>query len=225
MGAPATRVRSGPGPVVRVARAWRSFAPEQRMAALAAIGLLVSMFLPWYEKKVTAVGRGRLLSATDNLSAFQAFSFVEAAVFLVAAGVLVLLFARAERRAFHLPGGDGTVIFVAGLWAGLLFFWRLFDKPSAGGGPQITATIGIQWGFLVAFVAAGALAFAGWRVRAAARPEPPLPAAADATPAPDGAPAPDAPQPPATRPARSPAAHPGEVPEPADPPAAPDRLF
>jgi len=36
-------------------------------------------------------------------------------------------------------------------------------------------TIGIQWGFLVAFVAAGFLAYAGARLRAAHRPEPPLP--------------------------------------------------
>ncbi|MEA2242229.1 MAG: hypothetical protein QOD24_1785, partial [Solirubrobacteraceae bacterium] len=35
-------------------------------------------------------------------------------------------------------------------------------------------TVGIQWGFFVAFVAAGALAVAGQRIRAAARPEPPV---------------------------------------------------
>ena len=51
-----------------------------------------------------------------SLSAFQAFSFVEAAVLLVSAGVLTMLFARAEGRAFQLPGGDGAIVMVAGGW-------------------------------------------------------------------------------------------------------------
>ncbi len=146
--------------------------PDQRLAGLAALGLLATMVLPWYEKNV--VVRGTFVS--DSVSAFGTFSFVEAAVFLVAAGVLALLFARGERRGFHLPGGDGTVVVGAGLWAALLLFWRVFDRPDAEGAG---ATVGIQWGFFVAFVAAGALAAAGLRMRAAARPEPPNPAAQD----------------------------------------------
>ena len=113
--------------------------------------------------------------ASDSISAFGAVSFVEAAIFLVAAGVIVLLLARADKRAFHLPGGDGTVIFAAGLWATALIFYRVFDRPDVSGEG---GTVGIQWGFFVAFVAAGALAFAGQRIRVAGRPEPPLPAAA-----------------------------------------------
>ena len=36
--------------LVRIARAWRVLAPEQRFAALAALGLLFAMLLPWYGK-------------------------------------------------------------------------------------------------------------------------------------------------------------------------------
>ena len=63
------------------------------------------------------------------MNAFQVFSFVEAAVLLVAVAVLYLLFARGERRSFQLPGGDGGVVLAAGLWAALLLVLRLFDKP------------------------------------------------------------------------------------------------
>jgi hypothetical protein len=170
--APRSRDRGGRqrGGVPRVFRAWRALGPEQRLAAYAAIVLLLSMFLPWYEKNVIPPGGHTLQN--DSVSAFGVLTFVEAAVFLVAAGVLVLLFARAERRAFHLPGGDGTVIFIAGLWAALLLFYRVFDRPDVKGAG---GTVGIQWGFFVAFVAAGALAYAGQRIRAAHRPEPPLP--------------------------------------------------
>jgi hypothetical protein len=158
------------GGLTRVFGAWRELGPDQRLAATAALGLLLSMFLPWYEKNVIPPGGHTLQN--DSVSAFGVLSFVEAAVFLVSAGVLLLLFARAERRAFHLPGGDGTIVFVGGLWAALLLFYRVFDRPDVKGAG---GTVGIQWGFFVAFVAAGALAYAGRRIRAAHRPEPPLP--------------------------------------------------
>ena len=161
-----------PGDVLRrIAAAPRALASDQQLAGLAALALLVSMVLPWYEKSVVGPRGDRFVS--DTVSAFGAVSFVEAAVFLVSAGVLVLLFTRAEGREFELPGGDGTVIFGAGLWATLLIFWRVFDRPDVAGDGS---TVGIQWGFFVAFVAAGALASAGWRMRSherSSRPAPP----------------------------------------------------
>jgi hypothetical protein len=144
---------------------------DQRFAALAAGALLVTMFLPWYEKSVFIADTGK--EGHASISAFGAVSFVEAAIFLVSAGVLVLVLTRAEGGKYHLPGGDGTVIFVAGLWASALIFYRVFDRPSINGA-GVGASVGIQWGFFVAFVAAGALAFAGQRMRAAARPAAPV---------------------------------------------------
>jgi hypothetical protein len=79
---------------------------------------------------------------------------------------MLLLFYRGEHRAFHLPGGDGTVIFSAGLWSAFLLLWRVFDRPGVSGKG---VTIGIQWGFFFAFLAAGALAAAGYRLRQARR--------------------------------------------------------
>ena len=152
--------------VVRLARAWRSLDGDQRRVAVAAVALLVTMFLPWYEKNVV-VGTDL---ASDSVSAFGDVSFIEAAIFLVSLGVLLLLFFRAEQRAFHLPGGDGTVLFGAGVWAALLLFWRVFDRPDVAG--EAGATVGIQWGFFLAFVAAGALAYLGFRLRAAHHAEP-----------------------------------------------------
>ncbi len=154
-------------PVTRIARAWGALAPEQRIAAVAAIALLVTMFLPWYELQ----SLNRRVGSIDShsISAFGDVSFVEAAVFLVAAGVIALLFARAERKDFHMPGSDGAVVMVAGGWATLLIFYRVFSRPAGHGYP-----VGIQWGFFLAFVASGALTYAGWRMRATSAPETPL---------------------------------------------------
>jgi hypothetical protein len=153
--------------MTRLTHAWGALEPEQRLAALAALALLVTMFFPWYE--LQSLNRKTGTISSHSISAFGDVSFVEAAVFLVAAGVLGLIFARAERRDFHMPGSDGAVVMVAGGWAALLIFYRVFSRPAGHGYP-----VGIQWGFFLAFVAAGVLGYAGWRMRASSTPEPPL---------------------------------------------------
>jgi hypothetical protein len=144
------------------------------MAGIAAAGLVLSLFLPWYQKSFVPKGKSEFVQ--DNMSAFGVFTFVEAAILLVAAGVLFLIWARAQGKAFHLPGGDGVVITLAGGWAMLLLIWRVFDRPGDSG-PSVD--VGIQWGFFFALAAAAALIAAGARVRAAHRPEPPNPVAED----------------------------------------------
>jgi hypothetical protein len=150
------------GTLARIARAWRALTPDGRLAAIAALALFVSMFLPWY-----GVQGSRAIGG--SVSAFGAFSFVEAAVLLVALAVLALLFARSEHATFHLPGGDGTVVMAAGAWVALLLIWRLFDKPDAA-----DALVGVEWGIFFALAAAGVLAYAGSRMRRSQRPPAPL---------------------------------------------------
>jgi hypothetical protein len=83
--------------------AWRVLGPEQRVAAVGSLLLIVSTFGP--------------------------FTFVEVAEIATALGVLALLKRRAGGARFHLPFGDGTAIAAAGAWAGLLILVRLFDRP------------------------------------------------------------------------------------------------
>jgi hypothetical protein len=157
----------------RITRAWMALEPERRLAAIAALALFVTMFFPWYQQNaVVSTAKSEPL-VSRNLSAFAVFSFVEAAVLLVAVAVLCLLFARAERRSFHLPGGDGTVVFAAGLWSALLLILRLFDKPGITHN-GVAANVGIQWGIFFALAAAGLLAYSGSLMRSARRGEPPL---------------------------------------------------
>ena len=163
-----------PPVVERTAQAWRALQREQHTAALVSLGLFVSMLLPWYSKTDTIVISGKAEATARSLSAFQAFSFVEAAVLLVSAGVLALLFARGESRDFQLPGGDGTIVAVAGGWASLLIFYRLLDKPGLQGNQRITATVGLQWGIFIALLLALGLMYMGTRMRAGERGQPPL---------------------------------------------------
>lgn len=152
-----------------LAERWSALEAAQRLAAIAAAGLLATLFLPWYEK--SAIPPGQRAFVRDAVSGLGSADFVMASVLVVGVAVLGMLWARSERRAFHLPGGDGTVIALAGLWAAFLIFYRVLDHPdfsSAGS----SLSVGIQWGVFVAFLAAAALVVAGARLRAAGRPEP-----------------------------------------------------
>jgi len=151
----------------RVRSAWSAADGEQRLAAISSLALLVSMFLPWYGLQSLDRRTGALYA--HDISAFGDVSFVEAAIFLVAAGVAAMLLARVEGRLFRVPGGDGTIVAAAGGWAVLLIFYRVFDRPAGGGYP-----VGIEWGFFLAFMEAGAVAYAGLRMRSRERPEPPM---------------------------------------------------
>jgi len=156
----------------RLRAAWAELYAEQRLAAIAAGALIASMFLPWYQETGFAISRGGTQKVEDSLSAFQSWGFVEASILLVTLAVLLLLFARAERRAFHLPFGDGIVIVAAGAWVMFLVFYRQVDKPSGSDTGALKTTIGVNWGIFIAFLLGALLAYAGWRMHSRQRPEP-----------------------------------------------------
>jgi hypothetical protein len=178
------------GALARIGRNWRALSSEQRLASIAALALLISMLLPWYRESQTVVVKSQAQRLVNSLNAFEVYSFIEAAIFVVAIGTLVLLWARAERKAFHLPGGDGTVIMGAGLWVMFLVFYRQFDRPNRSG---VNVDVSVNWGIFIAFLLGALLAYAGYRIRAAHVPEP---ATDDAPPEP----APPPPPPPEGRP-------------------------
>jgi hypothetical protein len=143
--------------------------PEQRLAAVAALVLAVSLFLPWWRDpllRVTYVGVRRL-------------SFIEVAVFLVAVAVLVLLFQRAQSRIFHLPLSDGTLIAASGIWTFVLLLVRVFDPPTRHLAGK-TTDYGMRWGLPIAFASSLVLALAGVRARRVRHRGEPEAVAADA---------------------------------------------
>jgi hypothetical protein len=159
--------------MARLTRDWRALNGEQRLALGAAIALFVTMLLPWYQQNAVVNAPRTAPLQSRNLNAFQVFSFIEAAVLVVAVAVVYLFYARAEGREFRLPGSDGAVVFAAGIWAALLLVLRLFDKPGISS-HGIAANVGVQWGIFFALAAAGLLAYAGSRMRATRHLEPPL---------------------------------------------------
>ncbi|MGO9488154.1 MAG: hypothetical protein ACLQBB_03890 [Solirubrobacteraceae bacterium] len=162
------------GEVTRISRAWEAMDTDRHLALVGALGLFVSMFLPWYQQNAVVTSLKASPLQSRNLNAFQVFSFVEAAVLLVAVALLYMLYARAEGRTFTMPGGDGTVVFAAGVWTALLLIFRLFDKPGISS-HGVAGNVGVQWGIFFALAAAGLIAYAGSRMRHAEHGQPPTP--------------------------------------------------
>jgi hypothetical protein len=128
--------------------------PDQRLAAVAALGLIASMFVPWWRDPLTGL----------SYWAVNRFTFIELAIVMTAAGVLVLLYGRADGRGFHLPLSDGTLSAAAGMWCCALVLVRIVDPPTRVL-PDRTLDYDLRWGFLLAFTCGVLLAVAGVRGR------------------------------------------------------------
>ena len=150
-----------------------NLAPEYRRAGVIAALLFVTMFLPWYTRKAEALEKGEFVNRDATLSAFQSFSFVEAAILLVAISVLALLFVRGQKRPFHLPGGDGSVIAAAGVWVCFLVAYRFVDnKEGFSKNVFVGVDYGVTWGIFVTFFVGLLLLHAGLKIRSAHIAEP-----------------------------------------------------
>ena len=125
------------------------------MSAVAALTLWITMFLPWYS--VTAA-KG---VAGASLSAWSAFGLVQVLVLAVSLGTLVLLFVRGERRALGDQSADtALLVTILGSIAALAVFWGIFDRP----GGALAIASGIEWGIVIALLAAIWLAWTGFSV-------------------------------------------------------------
>jgi hypothetical protein len=111
------------------------------LAAAAAVGLVVSLFLPWYE-------------AGDSLHGFEALTVVDVLLVLAALVGIALAVLQATRTSPALPVAFGVLTIAAGFLALLLVAFRLIDAPRAD--------YEIAYGAWLGFVAVVALTAGGW---------------------------------------------------------------
>jgi hypothetical protein len=135
----------------RVGHTARALNPNQRLVAVGALGLVGSMFLPWWRDP---------FPPEFSYWAVNRFTFIELALVLVAASVLAMLWGRANGHGFHLPLSDATLTAAAGIWSCVLIVVRIADPPSRGG-----VDYDRRWGWIVGLVSGLVLAYAGVRGR------------------------------------------------------------
>ena len=107
-------------------------APEGDAAEppLAAVALGLSMFLPWYQKSFFQAGKSCRPTCPRSASSRSSRPRSCSSRWRSCSSS-----GRARTSArFHLPGGDGVAITMAGGWAALLLVWRCSTGPPLGVG-------------------------------------------------------------------------------------------
>lgn len=141
-----------------------------QIAAASGVALLVVLFLPWYGVDVNVAG----FSASESVNAWEAMSFIDILLFLVALVAIGVPVARATGSLpDDLPGP--LLVLVAGGLGVLLVLFRLIDLPTPDGGGGVD--FGRKIGIFLGLIATVGIAYAGWRANEEA-PAPSTPAAA-----------------------------------------------
>jgi len=129
----------------------------EMIAGISALALFIFMFLPWYELESVA---GFDVGGADA-NAWESFSFIDVLLLLVVIIVVGLVLARAADAMPDLPQPAGLIIEVAGGLALLLILFRLIFTPDVDA--AVDVDLGRQIGIFLGLVAAGGIAYGGWR--------------------------------------------------------------
>jgi hypothetical protein len=157
-----------------------------QIAAVSGIALFIVMFLPWYGVDVN-VGP---ISASESANAWEALSFIDILLFLIA---LVAVGVPAAKAMDSLPDDfpGALLVLAAGGFGLLLVLYRLIDLPT----PDIS-TAGVDFGrkigIFLGLIATAGIAYGGW----SANEEAPV-SSTPAAPPPPPPPEPPAAEPPA----------------------------
>ena len=127
--------------------------PSERLAALGAAAIPVSLAFPWYGIPVS----GGLVQ-----TGFGAFGFAHAALLLVSAAAVYVLTARVRGVALPRPLSTGALLALAGGWGIVLVGYLMLDRPDELAG---FGRVNLRYGVFVALGGAIATLVAGLRLR------------------------------------------------------------
>jgi hypothetical protein len=128
----------------------------ERLAALGALICAGATVLPWYKAPLGGLVKTGL----------GAFGFAMAAQLITTGAALWMLIEVGRGRRPPLPLHEGTLLATAGVWAGAIVAYSMFDRPQfelAG----FNQDDSLAYGIFVALGGAGLLTIAGLRIRRA----------------------------------------------------------
>jgi uncharacterized membrane protein len=127
------------------------------LALVGGVGLIVSLFLPWYDDALLGT------ESDDGVgTGFEAFAVIDILLVLVAAVAITLAVLQATRTNQALPVAFGVLTVVVGALGTLLTVFRLIDQPGPNG-PSVGAWLGLA--AVMALTAGGWLSIANEHVR------------------------------------------------------------
>jgi hypothetical protein len=138
-------------------------------AAVAAVALLVSLFLPWYERDtafcIAVVGVE--CPETDYVSGWEALSAIDLFLAAAALSAFALWLVTVTQRTVAVALALNVFVVIGAAVALVLVLVRVLDQPDLGRG------YGLSWGIVAAALAAGALLGGSWRALRDERRSPP----------------------------------------------------
>jgi hypothetical protein len=145
---------------------------RRALAAAAGSALLISLFAPWYRETIVARGLTGLRTMTVTRSGWEAFSFTEALVLVVAVLALVVVTGVPVAAA---PEGrprlrlSGVLVGVLGTIAFVVVLARLWTAPGTTRDTLSATMVAIRWGIFLALGSSALLAVSGLRLIRAPR--------------------------------------------------------
>ena len=127
--------------------------PGERIAAIGALVVVGSPFLPWY---------GVPVSGGLSKTGFDSFGLAQLAMLITAAAALVLIARRMRGYEPPRPLGAGGLLIAAGIWIGVLLCYLIADRPDEIAG---SVNVNVRLGPFVAIGGAAAMIVGGMRVR------------------------------------------------------------
>jgi hypothetical protein len=128
--------------------------PVERLAGIGVLICAGATLLPWYRAPVEDLGK----------TPWGAFGFALAALIVTLVAALGLLVRIGGGYRLPLPLREGTLLAIAGVWAGAIIVFLMFDRPQfrvAGFDQEYS----LGYGIFVALGGAALITVAGLRIR------------------------------------------------------------
>jgi hypothetical protein len=137
------------------------------IAGVSGLLLFVFMFRPWYggQATVSLPGGGNIsASVSDNVNAWEAFSFIDWILFVAAVIAVAMAIARAVgAMPADPPVPAGLIVAIAGAVSAILILYRLIDTPGVEvSGSSVDFDISRKIGIFLSLIAAAGITFGGY---------------------------------------------------------------
>jgi hypothetical protein len=129
------------------------------VAAVSGLVLFLSLFLNWYKVSVKAA----LGSASASVSGWEALSFIDILLFIIAIIAIGVAVARMANAFPRMAVSPGLLVLAVGVLAILLVLFRIIDIPGSGDVADVPGVdLGRSFGIFIALLAAIGVAAGGW---------------------------------------------------------------
>src|SRR4051812_24383999 len=121
------------------------------VAAVSGLVLFLSLFLNWYNVSVKAA----LGSASASVSGWEALSFIDILLFIIAVIAIAVAVARMANAFPRMAISPGLLVLAVGVLAVLLVLFRIIDIPGSGDVADVPGVdLGRSFGIFIALLAA-----------------------------------------------------------------------